>query len=185
MTNEVVLGDKWNWLWMILGIKAEEPLNTIPSQHPAKQSRTRLVFLNSSAIAAGSSLSLLKASDLPLIMTASEIFDSWAVSQPENLKLNLSTFILRTKLLGLVQGNPIFCCSLRTTPMKILVYLSIRSTVVECLLLVREVVVTGEVLHMLTEQNTKMETIIVSYYYCTPPAIPIFSGFVVWRYYSL
>lgn len=114
MTNEVVLGDKWNWLWMILGIKAEEPLNTIPSQHPAKQSRTRLVFLNSSAIAAGSSLSLLKASDLPLLMTASEIFDSWAVSQPEkNVKLNLCTFILRTKLLGLVQRNPIYCCCLR------------------------------------------------------------------------
>lgn len=67
----------------------------------------------------------------------------------------------------------------KNIPMKILVYLSIRSTVVECLLLVREVVVTGEVLHMLTVQNTKMETIIVSYYYCTPSANPIFSGFVV------
>lgn len=51
---------------------------------------------------------------------------------------------------------------------------------VECLLFVPEVVVTGEVLHMLTGQNTKMETvIIVSYYYCNPPANPIFSGFVV------
>lgn len=49
---------------------------------------------------------------------------------------------------------------------------------VACLLLVRELVVTGEVLHMLTGQNTKMETIIVSYY-CTPPGNPIFSGFVV------
>lgn len=93
ITKEVVLGDKWNWLWMILGIKAEEPLNTMPSQHPAKQSRTRLVFLNSSVIAAGSSLSLLKASDLPLLMTASDIFDSWAVSQPEILKLIMSTFL--------------------------------------------------------------------------------------------